>query len=53
MTTYGDDLAAMLNGSRTDGSGLWAMLILLVALLVLVAVTIVLIRVVNAAVDGA
>jgi len=53
MTTYGDTLAGWLNGSRTDGSGLWAMLLLLVALLVLVGVTIILIRVVHAAVDGA
>lgn len=53
MTTYGDTLAGMLNGSSSDGSGLWAMLLLLVALMTLVAVTIVLVRTVHAAVDGA
>jgi len=53
VTTYGDTLAGMLNGSSTDGTGLWAFLLLLLGVLVLVALTVVLVRVVHAAIDGA
>jgi hypothetical protein len=53
VTTYGDTLAGMLNGSSSDGSGLWALLLLFVGLVVLIAAVVILVRVVNAAIDGA
>lgn len=52
MTTYGDTLAGYMLGNSTDGSGLWAFLILLVAVLALVAAVVILIRAVRTAIDA-
>lgn len=50
--TYGDALAGWLNGSATDGTGLWALLALLVAVLVLVAGVVLLVNTIRATHDA-
>lgn len=52
MTTYGDTLAGYMLGNSSDGSGLWAFLLLLIAVIAMIAAAVILIRAVKTAVDA-
>lgn len=50
--TYGDSLAQAMNGSSADGTGLWALFVLLLAVVALTAAMVVLVRTVKSAIDA-